>query len=118
VVAQLLGEVVDHRVEFADELNADLPERGAGVVPQRNPVTHRVGREGLVLLERVDEAVVSQGLGSDPVRIQPVALALMTTALARGAPVRRHVAHLDALADEELRQGPAQAAGALDPDAA
>ena len=39
---ELFGEVMNERVEFAEELDADLAQRRASVVPQGDPVTNRV----------------------------------------------------------------------------
>jgi len=82
LTAQVFGEIVHERIEFTEELDADLGEGLASVVPQGDPLTDRVRRRRHRLLERSCEAKIRLRLGSDPVGIEPVGLALVTAALA------------------------------------
>ena len=111
--AQVLGQIVHERVELTEELDADLGEGRAGVVPQGDPVADRVRRGRYRVLERSGEARVRLRLRGDPVGIEPIGLALVTAALADRRLVRRHVAHVASGRDEELGQVPAKPAGAL-----
>lgn len=114
LTGQVFGQIVHQRVELAKELDADLGEGGAGVVPEGDPVAERVRRRRYRVLERPSEARVRLRLCGDPVGIEPVGLALVTPALAGRRLVRRHVANVASGRDEELGQVPAEPAGALD----
>jgi hypothetical protein len=105
---------VHERIELAKELDADLGEGGAGVVPQGDPVADRVRRRRYRVLERSGKARVRLRLRGDPVGIEPIGLPLVTAPLADRCLVRRHIAHVASGRDEELGQVPAQPAGALD----
>ena len=70
------------------------------------------GRRGV--LERVRQPVVGLGLGGDPMRVEPVALAFVTATLAERRLVRRDVADVEVALDEELGEVPAETAGSFD----
>jgi hypothetical protein len=79
---EVFGEVVDEGVDLAEELDADLAQRRAGVVPQGDPVTHRIRLRWLSMLECPRQTRVCLSLGGDAMRVEPVGLALVTAALA------------------------------------
>jgi hypothetical protein len=105
---------VDERIDLAEELDADLAQRRASVVPQGNSVSNRVWLRRLGVLERPGETQVRLRLSRDAMRVEPVGLALVAAALTQRRLVRRDLAHVSAGCDEELRERPAEPAGAFD----
>lgn len=49
--AHLIGQIVHEGIEFAQELDTELRDRRAGVVPESDPLTDRIGTAGAACLD-------------------------------------------------------------------
>jgi hypothetical protein len=115
-IPQMLGELVQQRLGFPQQLLADLGHAAASTVPQADHLPHRVRSATFGELEGTRQPGLSQRLAGDPFGIQTVGLAAATLAGTLRGAGRAHIPNVVVAVGEEHRRVPTQATGALNPD--